>query len=48
MSKERFKKAELQERMANFGYPRTPMPLTDATVSLLWSSHGDREKKRFK
>lgn len=39
-------KGHLQYGVSNFGDPRAPMPLSDASVSLLWSGHG-REKKRI-
>lgn len=31
---------KLQDGVSNFRDPRTPVSLTDATVSLLWSTHG--------
>lgn len=39
-------KVHLQYRMPNFRDPRAPMPLSDASVTLLWSGHV-REKKRI-
>ena len=33
---------DLQQRVADFGYPRAPVPLANAAISLLRPSHDDK------